>query len=83
MPECLLWAYVDRLPRLQAERLREQSFVSAFPHMGKQGARDWLAALAKTAAAVVKDGFTWNGREVSAKGLRARLSNALGGGFSQ
>jgi hypothetical protein len=52
--------------------------------MTKQGARDWIDGLTKViarAAQAVEEGFTWNGRAVSVKGLRRRMAEALGGGF--
>ncbi len=85
MPECLLWAYAEHLPRLQAERLRDASFVAAFPHMGKQGSRDWLSSLTRIIQRVRRDahqGFSFNGTPVSVSNLRRRLRAAMGGGFT-
>lgn len=82
MPECLLFAYVEQLPRLQAEQARQASMIAAFPHMTKQGARDWMTALSKAAVRAIREGFTWNGQQVSTRGLKARLAQAFGGGFS-
>lgn len=85
MPECLLWAYTEQLPRLQAEKVRDASFAAAFPHMGKQGSRDWLASLTRIIQRVRRDaqqGFTFNGQPVSVSNLRRRLRGVMGGGFA-
>lgn len=85
MPECLLWAYADQMPRLEAQRLRDQSMVAAFPHMTKMGAQNWLEGLRKAARRVSHAAdslFTMNGKPVTVRGLRDRLGKALGGGFS-
>ena len=82
MPECLLFAYVDEMPRIRAEQLRELSFAAAWAHMTKQGAKDWMDSLQKAMQRVVTEGISWNGKPVSMRGLRSRLASALGSGFS-
>lgn len=84
MPECLLFAYAEHLPRLRAERLREAAMASAFPHMGKDGARDWLASVNKAARRISHAAdslFSLNGRPISVAGLRRRFAQAFGRGF--
>lgn len=85
MPECLLYAYADQKTRLEALRLRDQSMAAAFPHMGRDGARSWLDALAKASRRLSHAAdamFTLNGAPITLRGLRDRLGKALGSGFS-
>lgn len=85
MPECLLFAYADNMPRIRAERLRDAAQSALYPHLTKQGAKDWLRSINSMAQRVVStatQGITFNGRPVTLKGLRRRLSQAMGGGFS-
>lgn len=85
MPECLLWAYAEQKPRLEAEQARNAAMVAMFPNLKVQDRRDWLAALARTIARVTAEatGVTWNGAAISVSGLRRRLSRALAGGYSE
>lgn len=85
MPECVLEAYAEHLPRLQAQQLRDLSFVAAFPHMGKSGAQNWLQGLRKAMRRVSSAAdslFSFNGQPITVSGLRKRLGSALGGGFA-
>lgn len=84
MPECMLLAYAEQLPRLQAEQLRHASLAAAFPHMTKRGGQDWMRSLTKAAQRVIADTslFRWNGQPISVRGIRRRFAQAFGQGFS-
>lgn len=86
MPECLLFAYADQKPRLEALRLRDQSMAAAFPHMTKLGAENWLSGLRRAAQRISHAAdslFTLNGAPISVRGLRDRFSKAFGAGYSE
>lgn len=85
MPECLLFAYADQMPRLQAEQARDAAMVAVFPHMTKHSAREWLAGLSRVIARAAESvtGVTWNGSPISMDGLRRRMRQAFGGGYSE
>ena len=85
MPECLLFAYADQRPRLEALKLRDLTMVAAYPHMGKLGAQSWLDALRRASRRLSHAAdalFSLNGAPITVRGLRDRLGKALGSGFS-
>lgn len=85
MPECLLFAYAEQKPRLEALRLRDMSMVAAYPHMTKQGAQGWIRALTRAAqrtAQAAATAFTLNGQPISTGRLRRRFAQVFGTGFT-
>lgn len=74
----------NQIPRIQAERTLLAAQAAVYPHMGKDGARRWWDSMVRRtqqAARVVRQLFTWGGQPVTPEGLKARLSQQLGGGF--
>ena len=79
--------YVDELDGLLAEQQRAASLAAAYPHMTRQGARDYWRSLTQAVQATARQAdratlFSWNGAPVSIKGLRQKLGEVIGGGLA-
>lgn len=89
MPECVLQAYLDQIPRLRAERMMAAAEAASVPYFEKGAHREWWQRQGQAAtaeSAPVPGGqrtpFTFNGRPMQLGGLKRELATALGGGFS-
>lgn len=88
MPECVLDAYFEQMPRLRAERIIDAARAAAGPYQ-KQGWWDALrdqaygAVRQATAAAGAGARLAFNGVPVGVRELKSRLNQALGGGYSE
>lgn len=90
MPECVLQAYLDQIPRLRAERMMAAAEAASVPYFEKGAHREWWqrqgqAATAESAPARAAGSgtlFTWNGAPMGLPALKGKLAGVLGGGFS-
>lgn len=90
MPECVLQAYFEQLPRLRAERALEAAGVGALPWIKERDQQRWYDAQrarlnpepmpSKADAALLP--FTFNGIPMGKAALKARVAQVLGAGFS-
>jgi hypothetical protein len=88
MPECVLSAYLDQIPRLRAERALDAAQVNALPWMKDGDRQAWYEAqhgrmgLVEPEASDVWMPFTWNGQRVGKEVLKSKVAGALGSGLS-
>lgn len=83
--EATLDAMYEQIPRIEAERSMRAATAALYPHLTKRGAQDlwraWAGQARRTAGAAAA--FTWNGVQMGARQIKAKLAETLGGGFSQ
>lgn len=88
MPECVLQAYLDQMPRLRAERALEAAGIGALPWMKQGAAQRWYDAqqarltLVEATATPGRTSFTWNGKPMlGVRHLKEQMGQALGAGL--
>jgi hypothetical protein len=88
MPECLMMAYADELPRLKARRQLDAADVALQAHtatLSKEGSesfRRWVSATTRQARRAIRDAtfLTLNGVAVGFDALARSLNRTFGGG---
>jgi hypothetical protein len=91
MPECLMLAYAEEMPRLKARRQLDAADVAIVTRVatqsqeGSKSFQQWVSATTREARRVIRDAgvVTLNGLAVSFDGLARGLGWAFGGGVDR
>jgi hypothetical protein len=90
MPECLMLAYSEQVPRLQARRQLDAADVALHArmatssHAGSESWQQWFAAMTRQAQHIVRDDvITLNGVVVGVERLARGLRRVFGGGVDR
>lgn len=90
MPECLMLAYADEVPRLQARRQLDAADVALHARMattskeGSESFRAWFSAMTRQAQHIIREQLlTLNGVSVGFDALARGLRRTFGGGVDR